>query len=111
MNVIDNLLTVARAYGDAVKLSESRVSAVFLSGGHRLKRIRGGGDIGARSALRAMQKFSAHWPPDTPWPAGVPRPAPAPAGSGSPSGAGDAPAPPAPGGPGFDHTSDAEAAA
>ncbi len=74
MSAIDDILAVAEAFAAARSLSESRVSTLCFGEGTRLKHLRAGGDMGARRIARALEWFSAHWPPNAVWPAHVERP-------------------------------------
>lgn len=74
MASIDHLLVLADAYGAATGRSRARVSTLVFNDGKGLDRIAGGADIGVRRCGTAISWFAANWPPETPWPAGVPRP-------------------------------------
>jgi hypothetical protein len=74
MNSITQLLAVVDAYAQATGRSEARVSALFFGAGHRVKRIRAGGDIGTRQVTMILKEFSVRWPEGAEWPADVPRP-------------------------------------
>lgn len=75
MNLRTQLLTVSDLYCTAAGVSRSRVSTIVLSGGRRLDRIEGGGDVSTATFERAMQWFSDNWPEAADWPSGVSRPA------------------------------------
>lgn len=74
MTDIDRLLAVVDAYRAATGLSEARISTLFLKGGTRLAHLRAGGDIGVRTAAKALAAFAAAWPADAVWPDTVERP-------------------------------------
>lgn len=74
MTMKDQLLTLSNSYSEARRISMARVSTLIFNGGHVLARIAAGGDLTTGSFERALRWFSAHWPPDVPWPEGVPRP-------------------------------------
>jgi hypothetical protein len=71
---IEALLKVVDQYRAATGLSEARVSTIYFGGGHRLRTIREGGDVGVRRAEVVLSELSAHWPEGAEWPADVPRP-------------------------------------
>jgi hypothetical protein len=74
MSQIDSMFAVAAAFGEARQIGEARISTIVFNDGRRLKRVREGADIGARSIERALQWFSDHWPEGAEWPSDVPRP-------------------------------------
>jgi hypothetical protein len=74
MSGIDQLLTVARAYGALAGVDTSTVSSRAFNDGKKLGALERGADIQVRRMERTMQWFSDHWPPDSPWPEGIPRP-------------------------------------
>jgi hypothetical protein len=79
MSSVEHLLTVFDAFRAATGLADATVSTRFLDRGSRIVALRAGGDMGAKRIARALDDFSAAWPPDAVWPAHVPRGAPAPA--------------------------------
>lgn len=77
MTLIDQLCSVAAAYGEAKGISQARVSTLVFGEGTKLPAIvEGGADLTTARFERAMQWFSDHWP-DAAWPDNVPRPDPA----------------------------------
>lgn len=74
MSGIDQLLSVARAYGAATGLEPSTVSWRVFGDGKKLGAIEAGADIQVRRYERAIQWFSDNWPEGTAWPEGVDRP-------------------------------------
>lgn len=95
----DMILALVDAYTTATGASEARVATLIFKDGKTFGRLRAGGDVTTRTAARAVDWFSDHWPPAAEWPAGVPRPTPSvrEAAAGVPPPAPAAPAP-APGG-------------
>lgn len=91
MLVMDSLysfLAVFDAFCSGRGIAETRASTLILNGGGRIGAIRSGkSDVGVKTLAKAMQLMSDTWPPDTVWPADVPRPPPsdstAPGGSSS----------------------------
>jgi hypothetical protein len=76
MTLIDQLLRVADQYGQASRLSPSRVSTIIFNDGKILRKLGEGGDITTSRLERALQWLSDNWPEGAEWPDGVPRPAP-----------------------------------
>lgn len=76
MKMRDQILTVARAFCVARGLSQSRVATIFFNDGKKLDLLEAGGGLTTDKFEEVMAKFSAQWPENTLWPAGVPRPAP-----------------------------------
>jgi hypothetical protein len=74
MSGIDQLLTLARAYGAAMGLEPSTVSWRVFGDTKKLAAIESGADIQVRRYERAVQWFSDNWPDGADWPAGVERP-------------------------------------
>lgn len=76
MQLTDQLLTVARAYCAARKLSMARVSTLVFNEGKKLEAIQSGGaDLATGRFERAMNWFSENWPVETEWPTNISRPA------------------------------------
>lgn len=73
MNGIDQLLTVARAYGAATGLELSQVSWRVLGDTKKLGALEQGADIQVGRFERAMQWFSDNWPSQVEWPDGITR--------------------------------------
>lgn len=78
MNGIEQILALADAYGAARGVKDATVSTLVFADGKRIQAIRDGRDLGVRTAMKAFQWFSDHWPADVEWPDGIDRPAPAP---------------------------------
>ncbi|HYA74522.1 MAG TPA: hypothetical protein VEF36_15330, partial [Roseiarcus sp.] len=74
MSPIEQLLAVLHAYAAATGLAEATVSRRFLGGGGRAAQLRAGSDMGARTLVGALERFSDEWPEGTDWPVGVERP-------------------------------------
>lgn len=75
MNLTQQLVTVARAYGEAKKLSLARISTIVLNDGKKLSQIENDGvDLTTGRFESAMRWFSTNWPERTRWPRGIPRP-------------------------------------
>lgn len=74
MTGIEQLLTVARAYGAAGDLDLSTVSWRCMGDTKKLGAIERGADIQVRRLERTMRWFSDNWPADLTWPGDVPRP-------------------------------------
>jgi hypothetical protein len=75
MSGIEELLTIARAYGEAEGVPLSTVSSRALDDGKKLRALEAGADINVGRLERAMQWFSDKWPDGAAWPDGVSRPA------------------------------------
>lgn len=76
MSSIDDLIAVARAYGEAEDIDLSTVSWRSLGDTKKLDAIVGGRDIQVRRFEKTMQWFADHWPDNAVWPADVARPSP-----------------------------------
>lgn len=74
MSGIDDLIAVARAYGEAEDIDLSTVSWRALGDTKKLNAIVDGRDIQVRRFEKTMQWFSDHWPAATKWPDGIERP-------------------------------------
>jgi hypothetical protein len=74
MSGIDQLLTIARRYGELEGVPLSTVSSRALDDGKKLASLEGGADINVRRLERALEWFSKHWPADGDWPSDIPRP-------------------------------------
>lgn len=74
MSSIDDLIAVARAYGDSEGVDLSTVSWRALGDTKKLSAIVAGRDIQVRRFEKTMQWFSNHWPEAAIWPDGVARP-------------------------------------
>jgi hypothetical protein len=77
MSAIQNLLTVAKQYGEAKKIGVSTVSWRAFGDTKKISAIQSGADIQMRRFEKAMQWFSDNWPEGAQWPEGVERPEPA----------------------------------
>lgn len=75
MSAIDQLLILARAYGDAAGIERSTVSWRVFGDTKKLAAIEAGADIQVRRQERAVAWFARNWPSGAEWPAGIPRPA------------------------------------
>jgi hypothetical protein len=75
MTLIEALLAVTRAYATATGLAEATISRRFLGGGSRAATLCAGGDMGALTIAKAIERFARNWPPGAAWPEGVERPA------------------------------------
>lgn len=74
MTLREQLLELSVRYGEAAKLSASRVSTIIFNDGKTLARVANGGDVTTASFERALVWFSDHWPVDVRWPETVSRP-------------------------------------
>lgn len=75
MTLLDQLRTVAAAYGKARTLKTGRVSTLVFGDGMKLAKIAADkADVTTSRFEKTMQWFSDHWPEGTPWPDGVARP-------------------------------------
>jgi hypothetical protein len=74
MSGIEQLLRVARAYGDLEGVPLSTVSSRALDDGKKLRALEEGADINVGRLERALRWFSDNWPSGD-WPSEVPRPA------------------------------------
>lgn len=73
MSAIEQLLKVARAYGEAEGIPLSTVSSRALDDGKRLKALEGGANITVGRFESALRWFSDNWPDGAKWPEDVPR--------------------------------------
>lgn len=73
MSGIEQLLTVARRYGELEGVPLSTVSSRALNDGKKLRTLEEGADINVGRLERALRWFSDNWP-EGDWPADVPRP-------------------------------------
>jgi hypothetical protein len=73
MSAIDQLLRVARVYGEIEGVPLSTVSSRAFNDGKRLRALEEGADITTGRFELALKWFSEHWP-DAEWPPDVPRP-------------------------------------
>lgn len=71
---IEQLLSVARRYGEVEDIPLSTVSSRVFNDGKKIRALEDGADITAGRLERALLWFSEHWPDDSEWPADVPRP-------------------------------------
>lgn len=71
---IDDLLTLAHAYGEGLGIGLSTVSWRSLGDTKKLAAIEAGRDIQVRRCDRAIMWFSENWPDAVDWPTGVDRP-------------------------------------
>lgn len=76
MSSIDQLLTVAKAYGAAHGIDLSTVSWRALGDTKKLRALEEGRDIQVRRYEQTMAWFSENWPSGAEWPADVERPLP-----------------------------------
>ena len=74
MSAIDDLIAVARAYGESEAIDLSTVSWRALGDTKKLNAIVAGRDIQVRRFEKTMQWFSDHWPAAAVWPEHVERP-------------------------------------
>lgn len=70
------LLTLARAYGEAEGVGLTTISSRVFNDGKKLDAIAAGGDLYSGRLNKAVQWFSDNWPAGLDWPATVARPAP-----------------------------------
>lgn len=75
MSAINELLCVARRYGEIERVPLSTVSSRVLNDGKKLRALEEGADITVGRLEDALRWFSEHWP-DGEWPSDVPRPFP-----------------------------------
>jgi hypothetical protein len=73
MSAIDELLSVARRYGEIEEVPLSTVSSRVLNDGKKLRALEEGADITVGRLEDALRWFSENWP-DGDWPSDVPRP-------------------------------------
>jgi hypothetical protein len=73
MSGIEQLLKVARRYGEIEGVTLSTVSSRALDDGKKLRALELGADINVGRLERALRWFSENWP-DGEWPSDVPRP-------------------------------------
>lgn len=78
MSAIDDLIAVARAYGESENIDLSCVSWRALGDTKKLDALLTGRDIQVRRFEKTMQWFSDHWPVSASWPAAIARPDPSP---------------------------------
>lgn len=76
MSSLDDLIAVARAYGEAEGIDLSTVSWRSLGDTKKLPAIVAGKDIQVRRFEKTMLWFAEHWPENAAWPAAVLRPSP-----------------------------------
>ena len=76
MSSLDDLIAVARAYGEAEDIDLSTVSWRALGDTKKLPAIVAGKDIQVRRFEKTMHWFADHWPENAAWPADVARPSP-----------------------------------
>lgn len=69
----ERVLCVARVFAEARGFSLSTVSTLAANDGKVLRRLEEGRDIHTDTAVAMLRWFSANWPNDLPWPAGVDR--------------------------------------
>lgn len=74
MTGIEQLLTVARAYGTAEGIELSTVSWRVMGDTKKLPALEEGKDIQVKRLEGAMSWFSRNWPANAAWPTGVDRP-------------------------------------
>jgi hypothetical protein len=72
----EQLLTLASLYTQQTDLSLRQLGRVALNGNHKFfARLECGAGVNTKSIERAACWLAAHWPPELPWPAGIPIPA------------------------------------
>lgn len=71
---IAHLIVIAEAYAHRASVEEKTVSSRVFGDSKKLAALRGGADITVGRFNSAMRWFSANWPAEAEWPAGVPRP-------------------------------------
>lgn len=76
MSSLDDLIAVARAYGEAEDIDLSTVSWRALGDTKKLDAIVAGRDIQVRRFEKTMHWFADHWPAAAIWPPEVERPSP-----------------------------------
>lgn len=74
MSGIEQLLKVARRYGEIEEVPLTTVSSRALNDGKKLTALESGADINVGRLERALRWFSSNWPLDGDWPDDVPRP-------------------------------------
>ena len=74
MNDVASLLRVIDRFAEHTHLAEATISTRFFSRGTRIAELRAGGDMGARTIRRALEKFIENWPAGVDWPSDVGRP-------------------------------------
>lgn len=75
MSGVQQLLALARAYGQAEGIESSTVSWRVFGDTKKLGALEAGGDINVGRFERAMRWFASNWPASAAWPREVPRPA------------------------------------
>ena len=75
MSGIDQLILLAKAYGNAEGVEASTVSWRVFGDTKKLGALLDGGDINVRRYEKALRWFAENWPPSAAWPSSVPRPA------------------------------------
>jgi hypothetical protein len=75
MSGIEQLLKVARRYGEIEGVPLTTVSSRALNDGKKLDALERGADINVSRLERALSWFSENWP-EGDWPPDVPRPSP-----------------------------------
>ncbi|MBC6444783.1 MAG: hypothetical protein GDA50_05025 [Alphaproteobacteria bacterium GM202ARS2] len=63
-------------YAECRGIGTSRVASLIWNDGKFFSRVRAGGNFTVKSYHRGLRWFADNWPPQTPWPEGVPRPEP-----------------------------------
>lgn len=71
--LIDELLALADAYGEATGLAPSGVGRLAAGNDRVFLRLRAGHACRSDTLETAFAWFREHWPVDLPWPEGVPR--------------------------------------
>lgn len=74
MNTTANILLLADIYGTHAGLSHWRVAFLLRGDGTFLKKLRDGATCTLKTAESVLAWFSANWPADLEWPAGIARP-------------------------------------
>ena len=74
MSIIENILTLSRAYAKAEKVSLTTVSWRVFGDTKKLRVLQTGGDLRTKRAAAALQWFGDNWPEKATWPRGIERP-------------------------------------
>jgi hypothetical protein len=74
MNIRQHVLDLIETYGEANKISGSRVTTIAMGSGNVYRTLKEGGNITLNRVEDAVRWFSTNWPADLAWPADVPRP-------------------------------------
>lgn len=74
MDFRDDLLRIARTYGEATNRSLARVSTLATNDGKFFRKIEAGSGCTVDRLNRILRWFSDNWPATVAWPEGVARP-------------------------------------